>query len=203
MQEFAPLKALLQVSPLGELPRTGWIQAGLGDAESIGAHSHGVAMVILALGTRIAEDRERAGEVALDLNRAVALAAVHDLGEALLGDIPKSGADLLPPGAKKSAEAKAAEQLGAALSSATLELWREFAAGATPEARLARLCDKLQMGLRMVEFLTRGARGLEDFQASIEGLDCREFQACEILQRQLVVAADELRGPSRSGDTIQ
>ncbi len=188
MQEFAPLEPLLCVTPLGDLPRTGWIQAGLGDIESIGAHSHGVALVILALANRIAADREARGEAPLDVDRAVSLSAVHDLGEAILGDIPKSGAALLPAGAKASAERSAAKQLGSSLSSVTLERWEEFAEGETPEARLAKLCDKLQMGLRVVQMQRRGATGLGEFRESIERLNCEEFHACEVLQGQLLKA---------------
>lgn len=188
MQEFSPLEPLLRATPLGDLPRTGWIQAGLGDAESIGAHSHGVALVILALGTQIAANRKARGEPEIDIDRALSLATVHDLGEALLGDIPKLGSQLLPAGAKASAENAAAEDLGGALSGVTLERWREFAAGRTPEARLVKLCDKLQMGLRVVQFQRRGATGLGDFRESVALLDCGEFQACEALQEQLLEA---------------
>jgi putative hydrolase of HD superfamily len=188
MQEFAPLEPLLKTLPLGDLPRTGWIQAGLGDVESVAAHSHSTALVVLALGDEVQRGRASAGLPALDMDRAVALAVVHDLGEALLGDIPKSGAELMPPGAKAQAEKAAAEALGGALSPITLARWQEFASGKSPEARLAKLCDKLQMGLKAAGLVRRGARGLGDFRASLASLDCGEFPACSALQGQLLLA---------------
>ncbi|MFT6041669.1 MAG: 5'-deoxynucleotidase YfbR-like HD superfamily hydrolase, partial [Gammaproteobacteria bacterium] len=53
MQEFAPLETLLKTIPLGDLPRTGWIQAGLGDVESVAAHSHGVCLLVLTLASEV------------------------------------------------------------------------------------------------------------------------------------------------------
>lgn len=193
MQEFAPLETLLKTTPLGDLPRTGWIQAGLGHVESVAAHSHGVCLLVLAMGTEVNRSREATGEDPLDIDRAVSLAAVHDLGEALLGDIPKSGSELLPPGAKATAERAAAEGLGAALSEVTLARWREFAAGESSEARLARICDKLQMGLKALALLRRGARGLDDFRSSIAAVDCAEFKACSTLKAQLLADWDGQR----------
>ncbi|MDG1501146.1 MAG: HD domain-containing protein [Planctomycetota bacterium] len=193
MQEFAPLETLLKTTPLGDLPRTGWIQAGLGDVESVAAHSHGVCLLVLAMGTEVNRDREATGQGLLNIDRAVSLAAVHDLGEALLGDIPKSGAELLPPGAKATAERAAAEGLGSALSEVTLARWREFAAGESPEARLAKVCDKLQMGLKALGLVRRGAQGLEDFRKSVAAIDCAEFQACASLQAQLLADWEDKR----------
>ena len=193
MQEFAPLETLWKTVPLGDLPRTGWIQAGLGDVESIAAHSHGVCLVVLALGSEVNRDRSAAGEELLDIDRVVSLAAVHDLGEALLGDIPKSGAELLPPGAKAIAEEAAARALGPGLSEVTVARWREFAEGQSAEARLARVCDKLQMGLKALALARRGARGLDSFMDSVAAIDCAEFPACGRLQAQLLAAWQESR----------
>jgi putative hydrolase of HD superfamily len=92
MPADAPLlEALLALEPLHDLPRTGWILAGVRDAESIGDHVLSACFLTLALATRC--------EPPLDAERAVAMALVHDVPEALFGDLPRTAARLLPEGA--------------------------------------------------------------------------------------------------------
>jgi len=172
------LDSLLALLPLGRLPRTGWIQHGVPDPETIAAHSQGVAHVVLGLGPRV--------EPALDVDRALALALVHDAPEALTGDLPRPGAALLPPGAKRAAENAAAEVLLLPLSAHALERYREYTAGETREARFVRLCDRLQLGVQLLAYRRSGQRGLGDFDAVVEGLDCGEFEPAARLREELL-----------------
>lgn len=175
---MSTLDALLALDALAQLPRTGWVQAGVPHPESVAAHSLGVALLALALGPRVAPP--------LDVERAVALAVIHDAPEALLSDLPRAAAELLPEGAKASAEAVAAERLLGPLSEQALERYREYAEGATREARFARVCDRLHMGLKAVALARSGQRGLESFRATLEELDCADFPPCEELLRVLL-----------------
>ena len=173
------LDALLDLLALDRLPRTGWLLAGVPAPESVAAHSLGTCLVALALGP---------GVEGLDVDRAVALAAVHDAPEAWLGDVPRRGAERLPPGAKRTAEAAVALELLGALSETALERFREYAAGETREARFARLCDRLHLGLRLLGYARAGQRGLGDFARGLEALDCAEFAPCAELKRELLAA---------------
>lgn len=183
------LDALLKLTALERLPRSGWLLAGVKEAEPIAAHGLGTCLVALALGPKV--------EPELDLDRTVSLAALHDAPEALLTDLPKVASELLPPGAKRSAEERAAEELLAPLSSAALSRWREYHAGETREARFVKLCDKLQMGVRALAYTQHGARGLDDFRRSMEELDASEFAPCSELRTKLL-AAFEKQMPSGS-----
>jgi len=174
------LDALLDLLALDRLPRTGWLLAGVPAPESVAAHSLGTCLVALALGPGVAPR--------LDVDRAVALAAVHDAPEAWLGDVPRRGAERLPPGAKRTAESAVAAELLGSLSETALERFREFAAGATREARFARLCDRLHLGLRLLGYARAGQRGLDDFARGLEALDCAEFAPCAELKRELLAA---------------
>ena len=180
------LEALLQLLALDRLPRTGWLQAGVPLPETVAAHGHGVALVTLALAPRVAPP--------LDADRAAALAVVHDAPEAWLGDLPRPGSRLLPPGAKREAEGRAAGELLGPLSTLALDRYREFDAGETREARFVRLCDRLQMGVRMLGYARAGFRGLETFRQTVAELDCSEFSPCQEL-RDAILAALEEPGP--------
>ena len=180
---MTPLDSLLRLTALERLPRTGWLLAGLPAAESVAAHTLGTAFVVLALGPAVAPP--------LDVGRALGLAVVHDAAEALLGDLPRHGAALLPHGAKRAAEAGAEELLLGPLSELALEHAREARARSTREARFVALCDKLQLGVRLLLHLRSGARGLDEFAAGLRALDCTEFAPCAALRAELLGAIDE------------
>jgi len=178
------LDALLELLALDRLPRTGWILAGIDAPESIAGHSLGAALIALALAPRV--------EPPLDVDRAVVLCAVHDVPEARLGDVPRSGSGYLPDGAKAEAESAIADDLLGALSAEAATRYAEYAAGASREARFAKLCDKLHLGLRLLGYARAGARGLDEFRPGLVELDCAEFPPCAELRDALIDALRSL-----------
>jgi putative hydrolase of HD superfamily len=177
------LDALLALLPLERLPRTGWVLRGVGAPEPVAGHVLGTALVALALAPRV--------EPPLDVDRAVSLAVLHDAPEALSGDLPKRASQLLPEGAKAHMERAAARELLAPLSDAALERYEEYAAGETREARFVKLCDRLQLGLRLVAYVRAGERGLGEFRRGLEALDCSGFAPAAELRARLLEALDE------------
>jgi putative hydrolase of HD superfamily len=178
------LEALLPLLALERLPRTGWLLAGIARPESVAAHSLGTALVVLALGPRV--------EPRLDVDRAAALAVVHDAPEALLTDLPRSASECLPSGAKSEGERRAAQRLLAPLSELALARFGEFQGQATREARFVRLCDRLHLGLRWLGYRREGAQGIGEFRTSLEELVCDEFAPCAALRAEILAAADSL-----------
>ena len=154
MTHLEPLLALLA---LDRLPRTGWIQRGVPEPESIAGHVLGTAHLALALAPRV--------EPALDQGRVLVMVLVHDAPEALTGDLPKAASELLPPGAKQAMESGAAERLFLPHAPDSVAAFREYQAQETREARFARLCDRLQLGVRLVGYRRSGQRGLDEFSA--------------------------------------
>ena len=179
----ATLDALLALVPLESLPRTGWIQRGVATPESIAGHVLGTGFVALALAPRV--------EPPLDVDRVVSLCAVHDAPEALLGDLPRSGSRLLPPGAKREAEERAAELLLGPLSGLALERHREAQALESREARFAKLCDGLQLGVRLLAYRRAGHGGLDEFVETVAGLDASEFPVAAELRDALLAELGE------------
>ncbi len=179
------LGSLLRLQSLQDLPRTGWIQRGIQAPETVAGHILGVCHLVLALGPRV--------EPPLDTERALALALVHDAPEALLGDLPRTAAELLPPGAKRAAEQRAAELLLAPLSALARERFDEHQRGESREARFTRVCDRLQLGLRLLAYRRFGIGGLEEFEETLRGLDCGEFAPARELLEELLDELARLR----------
>jgi len=181
------LDPLLRLTALSRMPRTGWLQAGVPAPESVAAHSLGAALVALALAPRVRPP--------VDVDRCVALAAVHDAPEALLGDLPKSAVEHLPAGAKEHAEAGAAQALLGPLNDTALARFREFADQSTREARLARLCDKLHLGLELLALARVGWKVAPAFADGLARLDAAEFPPCAELRDEILAALDPPASP--------
>ena len=121
-----------------------------GRPESVAAHTWRVCLFALALRPAFPD---------VDLARLLAMCVVHDLGEALRGDVPapeqarRLAAD--PGAAKVDAERADLLALLAPLPAAVRDelagLWEEYEAAATPEARLAKALDKLETLLQHVQ----------------------------------------------------
>lgn len=174
------LDPLLRLLPLDSLPRTGWVLAGVPAPESIAGHVLGAAHLGLALAACL--------DPPVDQGRLLGMILVHDLAEAASGDLPQVAGRALPEGAKAAMEDTLARGLAGPLGLESL--WEEYVAAATREARLARLCDKLQLGVRLVGYLRAGQAGLDDFRGGLEDLDCAEFPPAAALQHEILAAID-------------
>jgi|1186.fasta_scaffold129075_3 putative hydrolase of HD superfamily len=135
---------------LKETPRAGWSLRGIASPESVAEHSHRMALLALVLAPR--------AQPPLDAARCVAMALVHDLAEALVGDItPFDGVDA---DEKRRREEEAMRSLAAlAGDDALLGLWREYAAAQTPEARFVKELDRLETVLQASEYGAREGVG--------------------------------------------
>ncbi len=172
------LEPLLRLTALDALPRTGWILAGVPNPESIAGHVLGTAHLALALAPRV--------EPPLDLGRVLSMVLVHDSAEALSGDLPRAAGEALPEGAKSSMEEALARRV--ALPPDATDAWAEYRARETREARFAHLCDKLQLGVRLVGYLRAGQGGLEEFGRGVEALDTSEFSPLVRMQAEILAA---------------
>lgn len=155
-----------QVNHLKQLPRTGWLFAGVVQAESVADHSFAVALLALFLAETINADWAAQGlERALALDRVIKIALVHDLAESILTDLPKRSADLLGRTVKHAAEARALALLLEDMPNSAFyqQLWNEYDTSATPEARLVRDADKLEMVHQALCYERRGHTNLQEF----------------------------------------
>lgn len=131
---------LRRASALKDTPRNTLTPAGR--RESAAEHSWRLGLIALV-----------AAPEGLDLGHALALCLVHDLAEAVTGDIPASARP--DPVAKQAAERAALADLLAsapeAVRARVTGLWEEYEAAHTPEARFVRAADKLETVLAHAE----------------------------------------------------
>lgn len=155
---------------LKRLPRTGWLDRGLppAEAESVAAHLHRTALLAWLAA---------ADDPALDRDRVLKLALIHDLAEAITGDpapyrpeeIPSEQAarraffsvrHLRPPAdaerkraAEDAAFAAMTRDVPAASRDELAALWADYEAQASPEARFVKEADRLEAFLQAREYL--------------------------------------------------
>lgn len=154
------------VNVLKRLPRTGWLLNGIAPCESVADHSLGVALLALALAEAVNSDwTAEKLDRPLDVGRVVTIAVVHDLAESLLTDLPKRSTQLLGKTVKHAAEAKAMQSILEPVHNGTAyeQMWQEYNSAETPEARLVRDADKLEMMHQALVYERAGNRTLQEF----------------------------------------
>lgn len=153
----ALLQTLIALDPLADLPRTGWLLRGVRPCESIAEHSYGVALVTLLLVEAL-----RAEGQAVDGEKALRLALLHDAPEAATGDLPlprKSPA--LKAALAEQEAAFVAETLPAALAAD----WAEGEARQSLEARLVKVADRIHLLTKALIYARQGRGQLDEFWA--------------------------------------
>jgi len=136
---------------LKEIRRSGWVERGVKDAETIAEHSFMMCLIALVLGLKRKD---------IYVDRLLKMILVHDLPEAVTGDLiskeywngghmPKKEIYELEQKEMK----KIAEKLGLP---ELLEWWEEFEETKTKEARLARIIDKFEMIHQALEYKKAG-----------------------------------------------
>ena len=154
---------LIETATLKRMPRTGWGMRGVPHVESVAEHSFGAAFVAMALAAVL-------GEGIVDLEKVLIMALLHDLAEVRLTDLPASAIRLIPETVKGQAEARAIGELLSSLPGGgqMAALWQEFEEGSSPEGRLVRDADNLEMMGQCLSYEQAGSRGLDEFWQAMD-----------------------------------
>jgi putative hydrolase of HD superfamily len=165
------LDLLSEAATLKWMPRTGWGMRGVPNVESVAEHTFGTAFVALALTEALAAGPDDEQGMSFDLEQVLIMALLHDLAEVRLTDLPVSAMRLIPPEAKSQAEAAALTDLLAPLPAAgrLAALWQGFEDSSSPEGRLVRDADKLEMMIQCLRYEQAGCRGLDEFWQAMDG----------------------------------
>ncbi len=149
------IDTVMNLDPLADLPRTGWLLRGIRPCESIADHTFGVALVALLLVDALREEG-----LSVDGEKVLAMAILHDAPEARTGDIPMPSKTAELESAVDALEQRLATQL---LPPLLLERWREAEAGESLEARIVKAADKLQMMIKAHCYESQGRGRLDEF----------------------------------------
>jgi len=127
---------------LKTVTRSGWTSTG--KPESVAEHTWRLGLMAMLLYGRAP---------GVDLARLLRMCLIHDLGEAIRGDVPAPAQ--AAPGAKSADERADLLELTAPLPAALREeivgLWDEYEAAQSGEARLAKGLDRLETVLQHVQ----------------------------------------------------
>ncbi|KAJ3708023.1 hypothetical protein LUZ61_011728 [Rhynchospora tenuis] len=142
--------------------RAGWIRRGVKGPESIADHMY--RMGIMAL---VASDIP-----GIDRDRCIKMALVHDIAEAIVGDITPS--DGVPKSEKSRMEREALDHMCTLLGEPSRakeihELWMEYEENSSPEANIVKDFDKVEMILQALEYENEQGHDLEEFFQSTAG----------------------------------
>ncbi len=160
------LEAWFEITHLKQLYRQGWLGRGVGAerCESVADHSFAVALLVLLLA--------EASFPGLDREKLLRLALLHDLDEIHAGDL--TPADGVTAREKSERERRSVVRTLGKLPGGAgyVELWEEYERQTTPEARLVRQVDRLEMALQAARRITvplhSAGSGIRDLQGVLD-----------------------------------
>ncbi|XP_012684858.1 HD domain-containing protein 2 [Clupea harengus] len=182
------LQFMKLIGQLKRVPRTGWVYRNVKQPESVSDHMYRMSMMALTI-----EDRN------LNKDRCMKMALVHDMAECIVGDI--APADNISKAEKHRREKEAMEHLTGLLSEGLrkeiYDLWNEYETQSSPEAKLVKELDQLEMILQAHEYeQLEGTPGrLEEFFTSTQG----RFHHPEVLRLVQSLNAERARDMGKAG----
>ncbi|KAK8567238.1 hypothetical protein V6N13_105216 [Hibiscus sabdariffa] len=169
--------------------RKGWINHGIKGPESIADHMYRMALMALIAGDLPGVNRER----------CIKIAIVHDIAEAIVGDItPSCG---VPKEEKRRREQAALTEMckilgGGMRAEEIQQLWAEYENNASLEANLVKDFDKVELILQALEYEMEHGKVLDEFFLSTEGkfqTEIGKSWAKEINSRRKSLLADKTK----------
>ncbi|KAG9456071.1 hypothetical protein H6P81_000579 [Aristolochia fimbriata] len=160
--------------------RAGWVRREVHEPESVADHMYRMGVMSL-----IAHDLP-----GVDRDRCIKMAIVHDIAEAIVGDITPS--DGVPKLEKSRREREALDHMckllgGGSRAKEIHELWMEYEENSSPEAKVVKDFDKVEMILQALEYEKEQGKDLNEFFQSTMGkfqTDIGKAWAAEIASRR-------------------
>ena len=156
------LNTLIELQRLKRLDRTGWVLRGFANGtESVAAHSFGVSVTAMMLA-----DALTARGVAVDVEKILRIALLHDWADARVGDRPRTATMYFGAEARKHAETAAFRDLTSDLggdNEVYTNLYHEYEERNTLEARLVKAADVIDLLVEALALERAGGRGLDEF----------------------------------------
>jgi len=155
------LTTLIELQRLKRLDRTGWTLRGLPNGtESVAAHSFGVGVTAMLLA-----DELLCQGVAINVEKILRIALLHDWAEVRVGDMPRTAAVYFGSDVRKRAESAAFADIVNTVDETGLyrNLYDDYEQRESFEARLVKAADVLDLLVEALALERAGARGLDEF----------------------------------------
>jgi len=156
------LTTLIELQRLKRLDRTGWVLRGFANGtESVAAHSFGVSVTAMLLA-----DELLARGVAVNVEKLLRMALLHDWSEARVGDMPRTAASYFGAEVRKQAETAAFHDLVKDVDKRDAlysKLYHDYEERNTLEARLVKAADIIDLLVQALALERAGGRGLDEF----------------------------------------
>jgi len=174
------VKFLEMAGRLKRTPRAGWVEVGIRQPESVADHTFRTSILCMMYA-----DME-----GLDQLRLMRMALIHDLPEAIIGDLTPS---------KKTAESKGTEDaavnhildlLPKRQREKYMMVWNEYREGKTREAKAVKQLQKLEMALQAKEYEEAGSTGqslkrfIKSAEKAVTWPELRRLLSCILEERQ-------------------
>lgn len=144
------IDALLELTRLKHLARSGWLRVGVSHPESVAGHSWGVACLTLLL---LPDDMNR--------ERALQYAILHDLAEVRTGDVTPHDGIERDEKIRREREAMRSMCEHLPMGESLDALWVAYEEQGDPESRFVRELDRLDMALQALVYAQDGHDVLE------------------------------------------
>jgi len=159
------ISSLEHIYQLKSIPRSGWLQSGIEaiGVESIAAHSYGMSILILYLRGILQSN-------GVNVERALNMALIHDIAESIVGDL--TPLDNVSETTKYEAEAAAFQQIVRGVQEGEYfhDLWEDFESVKSPEAKVVKRIDKLDMLIQAYLYEKKYKMRLDSFWQNMDEL---------------------------------
>jgi putative hydrolase of HD superfamily len=153
--EDSVITLFFDIHPLDQVQRAGYVLRGIASPESVSAHSHFLSLLTLLYVEQFPG--------MFNKEKALAMAIAHDLPEAILMDVPLPASETYLKEAKKNAELNIFNDLFKNLPHYLPDIFKEYVACETPEARLVSALDKAQMMIKILCYQNENRGRLAEF----------------------------------------
>lgn len=145
---------------LKRIPRSGWVEAGIRQPESVADHTFRTSILCM-----IYSDLE-----GLDELKLLRMALIHDLPEAIIGDLTPSEKTTEIEAKENTAMNQILNLLPKRQREKYMTVWNEYKKCETKEAKAVRQLEKLEMALQAKEYEKAGStrQSLKRFIKSAE-----------------------------------
>lgn len=180
------LSTLIELQRLKRLDRTGWTLRGLPNGtESVASHSFGVSVTAMLLADKFA-----AQGIAVDVEKVLRIALLHDWAEVRVGDMPRTATLYFGSDARKRAETAAFLDVVDTVDADGIyaDLYSDYEQRESLEARLVKAADVLDLLIQVYALERAGARGLDEFWEVAEKPDFHLDGTAEQIVQELLTS---------------